>query len=236
LLFNSRVSAEQHQAIGYDRPKTTIIPNGFDTARFAPNASARASLRSFLGAGDVPLIGLVARYEPVKGHLLFLRAVAQAIAQGRHCRAVLVGRHCDIENAELMRVIAALGIDGAVTLLGERRDVPELLSAFDIAVCPSLSESFPNAIGEAMACGLPCVVTDVGDCAHLVGETGLVSPSADPAAFAARLVEILDLDPESRSRLGAKARERIETHFSLRAVIGRYGDLYEKLALTRAKI
>jgi glycosyltransferase involved in cell wall biosynthesis len=129
---------------------------------------------------------------------------------------------------------AALGLTGRVHALGERRDVPALFAALDVAVSPSAClEGFPNAVGEAMACGAPCVVTDVGDSAWLVGETGRVAPPRDVPALAAALDAMLSLDPLARARLGADARTRVAEHFSLARVVAEYHDLYASLAECR---
>lgn len=229
LLFNSRVSAEQHQSVGYSRDRTIVIPNGFDTQRFAPNDAARARIRGELESGDRLLVGMVARFEPVKGHAVLLRAVAQLSGGAGRYQLVLAGRGCDAHNTELAELIRTLGIGSMVTLLGERRDIPELLNAFDVAVCPSLSESFPNAVGEAMSSGIPCVVTDVGDCAFLLGDAGRVVRPADPQALAAGLQELIKMSAEERQVLGRRARTRVIEHFSMPAVLDRYAELYRRL-------
>ncbi len=230
LLFNSRVSAAQHRAVGYSGDRSLVIPNGFDTVRFAPDATARDLMRSELGAGDAVLVGMVARFEPVKGHEVLLRAAALMKHDTPRFRIVLVGRGCDRGNPALAQLIGELGIGASVLLLGERSDIPDLLNAFDIAVCPSLSESFPNAVGEAMSCGVPCVVTDVGDCAFLVGDSGRVASPADPRSLATLLTELMSQEVSSRRSLGDRARVRIVENFSIPSVLGRFAEMYERLA------
>jgi len=226
IIFNSKVSAGQHQAIGYDPHTSVVIPNGFDVAKFAPDENIRQRLRAQMGlAGRV--FGMVARYEPVKGHAIFLQAAALARASGARFQIVFAGRNCDERNAGLTALIQELGLTDSVKLLGERRDVPELLNAFDFVVCPSLSESFPNAVGEAMSCAVPCLVTDVGDCAYLVGDAGFVVAPADPAAMAAKLVELIGMEEGARISVGKHARDRIIQGFSMAAALQRYGELYE---------
>jgi glycosyltransferase involved in cell wall biosynthesis len=229
LLFNSRVSAAQHQQLGYAGDHALVIPNGFDSARFAPDAAIRARMRAELRAGDDIVVGMVARFEPVKGHEVLLRAVALMKDAASRCRVVLAGRGCDPGNAALVRLIDELGIGARVALVGERGDIPDLLNAFDVAVCPSLSESFPNAVGEAMSSGLPCIVTDVGDCAFLVGDTGRVTPPADAQALSSSITELIDLGVSGRRSLGVRARSRILENFSMPAVLDRYAGLYERL-------
>lgn len=230
VLFNSRTSAQQHQQIGYPADRTIVIPNGFDTQKFAPDPAARTTLRSEIGLGDDLAIGMVARFEPVKGHRLLLEAAARVVRMHPRCRFVLAGRNCDAANRDLAAWLRELQLEGSVILLGQRPDVPALMNAFDIVVCPSLSESFPNAVGEAMSSAVPCVVTDVGDCGFLVGDTGRVARPADAASLAAGIVELAGLDAGARSALGQRARERIRAEFALDAVIARYGQLYAERA------
>ncbi len=235
ILFNSSVSAAQHQAIGYGRERSLVIPNGFDTDRFAPDVATRKRMRAELGAGDSVLIGMVARFEPVKGHELLLQAVSILKDLTPDFLLVLAGRGCEPGNQALMRLISNFGIAASVRLLGERRDIPALLNACDMVVCPSLSESFPNAVGEAMSSGLPCVVSDVGDCALLVGDTGRIALPNNPAMLAARLAELIEMGGEGRRSLGESARSRIVEQFSMAAALDRYAGLYESVTLPKRK-
>jgi glycosyltransferase involved in cell wall biosynthesis len=190
-------------------------------------------VRAELKVNDELLVGMIARYEPVKGHEILLRAVKHLIGKAPRFRLVLVGRGCDYSNVALVQLIRELGISGIVTLLSERSDVPQLLNAFDVAVCPSLSESFPNAVGEAMSCELPCVVTDVGDCGYLVGDTGSVAPPSDPEALAFQIAVMLGMEQTTRVSLGRLARARIVKNFSMAAVLERYEAMYDAVGSNR---
>lgn len=235
LLFNSRISASQHQAAGYRMDRSIVIPNGFDTALFAPDYAARERARAALGVGNDVVVGMVARFSPVKGHEVLLKAVALLRERSVPLRVVLAGRGCDHANRELRDLILRLGIDSSVVLLGERNDIPYLLNAFDIVACPSLSESFPNAVGEAMACAVPCVVTNVGDCGYLVGDTGRVARSGDPADLAEKLAELVQAGTSGRRLLGERARARILEHFSMSVVLDKFASMYERLAVARSQ-
>ena len=226
VVYNSAESAKQHANSGYDRAKTIVIPNGFDTARFRPDAAARTRVRAELGINGEELIGLVARFNSVKGHRIFLEAAKEVHNERAHQMFVLIGRDCDTANAELVRWIAELGLGQRVKLLGERRDMPAVLNALDIAVCASISESFPNAIGEAMACGKPCVVTDVGDCAFLIGDAGEVAPAADPIGLAVAISRLSSRLAMEGQQLATKARKRVVSSFSLNAVVQQFAQLY----------
>ncbi len=227
IVFNSRRSADQHAALGYDRDKTTVIPNCFDTVRFQPSGEERARVRQQLGCQDRVLVGLVARFDRMKGHREFLQAARLVANADPRCRFLLAGRGCDNRNATLMSWVRELGLTDLLYLLGERRDMAAIDNALDIAVCSSISESFPNAIGEAMACGIPSVVTDVGDCDYLVGDTGYVAPPRDPRALADSIIRMAALPDSARATLGAAARQRILSEFAIEPVVQRFSRLYD---------
>lgn len=228
IIFNSNVAARQHIELGYAKKGVVVVPNGFDIERFRPRPELRARLRSELQLGARAAVGVVARFDPLKGHELFLRAVAEVRRRRDDCAYVLVGRGCDASNETLRQWIVQLGLKDRVLLLGERFDVAELVNAFDFVVCPSLSESFPNAVGEAMACGRPCIVTDVGDCAYLVGDTGWVVPPQDDAALAGAIERVAALSEQERQVMGARARARIEAQFALDRILAQYAAIYER--------
>ncbi len=228
ILYNAHVSAAQHESLGYKPEKTKVIPNGFDCERFVPSREAREKLRAELGVpSDALLIGLVARYHPMKDHATFLRAAACLVTRRKHVQFVLVGRGVDAHNGELRSMLTELGLASYVHLLGERRDISVLTAGLDIATTSSSwGEGFPNVIGEAMACAVPCAVTDVGDSSWIVGDTGKTVPPSDPEALAEAWRELIDISPEARRQLGLGARRRIEQHFSLPAIVARDQDLY----------
>jgi glycosyltransferase involved in cell wall biosynthesis len=114
-------------------------------------------------------------------------------------------------------------------LLGQRRDVPRIQASLDILTSSSISEAFPLTVGEAMSCGVPCVATDVGDSALMVGNCGRIVPPSDPAALAAAIIDVLSLDPDSRNKLGDAGRTRVCELFDLGAVTRRYESLYQQL-------
>jgi Glycosyltransferase len=231
IVYNSRTSAKQHEAFGFDPSRTLIIPNGFDTGVFHPDAAARAAVRHELGVGDEEfLFGLVGRYHPMKDHRTFLDAAAILCRERAGVRFLLVGTNVDEANPELRGMIAERGLDPHVILLGERHDTPRLTTALDVATSSSAwGEGFANVVGEAMSCGVPCVVTDIGDSAWIVGDTGLVVGPRDPAALATAWAKLADLGREQLAALGARARERVVTQFALGPVVQQYEDLYERL-------
>lgn len=231
-VYVSRLSAAQHAEFGFRDRRREIVPNGFDGERFRPDSERRAAIRRELGiGGGQVLIGLIARYHPMKDHGNFLRAAARLVGTRPEARFLLAGTGVEARNGELGGMIEALGLAGRVDLLGERGDVADLMAALDI-LCMSSShgEAFPMVVGEAMASGLPCAVTDVGDAGWLVGETGRVVPPKNADALAAALAELVGLGSEGRRTLGMAARRRIQDEFSLERSVEAYQALYEQLA------
>jgi glycosyltransferase involved in cell wall biosynthesis len=222
-----------HAEFGYDEDKLLVIPNGFDLDTFRPDPVARADVRRELGLpNETRLIGLIARFHPQKDHETFIRAAGIVRAQRDDTHFVLCGDFLDWNNAELVGWIERAGVRDRCHLLGRRSDVGRIQASFDVAALSSQGgEAMPLTIGEAMACGVPCAVTDVGDAARLVGDTGRVAPPRDPAALAAACLELLSLPADASARLGAAARRRIAERYSLPVVADRYWELHEHLAL-----
>jgi glycosyltransferase involved in cell wall biosynthesis len=231
ILYNSNVSAVQHEAIGYAADKRLMIPNGFDTDVYAPSEENKSSLRKELQIpSDSPLIGLIGRYHPMKDHANFLRAAAHLSKSHEEAHFLLAGINVDTNNRELMSLVNELKLSPKVHLLGNRDDISRLTASLDIASSSSyFGEGFPNVIGEAMACGVPCVVTNVGDSGAIVGDTGQVVPPKDPVAMATAWKQILDLGPQGRKELGMKARERVVNNFTLKKIVSEYETLYSKI-------
>jgi glycosyltransferase involved in cell wall biosynthesis len=231
IVAVSRVSRDQHVAAGYDAEKFVVLPNGFDLEQYQPDLASRREVRKELDLDQATvLIGLVARMHPVKDHLNFVRAAAQLAKRQPHVCFLLCGEGTAPDNKELLGAITEAGLLSRFRLLGRRDDVARIMNSLDIGtLCSAFGEAFPLVIGEAMACGVPCVVTDLGDCAYLVGETGRVVPPRDSEALARAWEELVLLGPDGRRRLGLEARHRIEAHFSLSRIAGDYAALYRSV-------
>ena len=234
ILVNSREGEKIHRKRGYSRDRMILIPNGFDTQRFRPDPGARERLKAELNLrGAVRFIGLIARYDLMKDQPNFLRAAGLLADREPSAHFVMVGRGVVPDNQALANLVSGR-LAGRVHLMGQRHDVARIAAGLDIAASSSaFGEGFSNTIGEAMACGVPCVVTDVGDSARIVGDAGLVVPLGDPEALARAWEELL-ADDERRLRLGKEARERIQGEFELDVVVRQYEDLYETL-MARAR-
>jgi glycosyltransferase involved in cell wall biosynthesis len=238
IVSVSFASRDLRVRAGYDPRKFVIIPNGFDLTQHRPIGESRRRTRRDLGVDDASvLVGLVARVHPQKDHRNFVRAAGLLSKRRPEVRFLLCGGagfagggDTSPANRELVGTIAQEGLLDRFFLLGQRDDVPAIMNALDIGtLSSSYGEAFPLVIGEAMACGVPCVVTDVGDSGYLVGNTGRVVPPRDPVALARAWEDLIDLGPSGRLRLGQTARARIEAHFGLRHVVAEYRALYRRL-------
>ena len=218
IIVNSRAGREHCIAKGYSSKCMIVIPNGIDTELFRPDAGARASVRAEWGIPEEePIVGMAARLDPIKDHSTFLAAAARIIADVPRARFVCVGDGPASYREKLRLLESSLGLEGRVVWTGPRSDMPAVFNAFDVACCSSLSEGHPNVVGEAMACGVPCVVTDVGDAAWIVGETGGVVPPGESVGLAREIVRLIR-DPR-RGQIGKEARSRIEGEFSLESLV-----------------
>ncbi|MFO0910435.1 MAG: glycosyltransferase [Isosphaeraceae bacterium] len=230
IVLVSQAGHALYSSRGFDMSRMTVIPNGFDTQSFQPDPAARLAVRRELGIDpDVTLVGLVARYDPNKDHPNFLRAASILASRDPEVRFLLCGMGIDEGNAALTQAISSLGLSDRCHLLGRRGDVARIHAALDLEVSSSLSEAFPLVLGEAMACGVPCVATHVGDSALIVGSCGRIVPPREPHALAFAMAELLALPIDDRRRLGLAARKRIAELFDLSVIAHRYERLYEQL-------
>ncbi|MFN3171093.1 MAG: glycosyltransferase [Hyphomicrobiales bacterium] len=223
--YNSEAGRTAHANLGY-RPKLwCALPNGFDLEEWYPSDTERRSVREELGvASDAFVFMIAARYDPQKDHTNLLSAAATAIRSVPDMHFVLLG-------GGTKRLTIPQKLQGHVSVLGARGDVQRLLRGADAGVSASAyGEGLPNSIGEAMATGLPCVGTDVGDTARLIANTGMIVVPRDPKGLSEALIKLAQLNPAERRRLGSAARERIGKHFSMKSALKAYETVWEKLA------
>jgi glycosyltransferase involved in cell wall biosynthesis len=230
IIVNSLAGKKYHEDMGYKPGKWEVIFNGFDTDLFMPDKNAGDKIRTELGIHfDVPVIGLIARFDPMKDHGTFFNAARLLLDTHPSVHFILAGKGITPNNHELHRLINNQPNSGQFHLLGQRHDIPQLMNALNIASSSSMSEGFPNTIGEAMATGLPCVVTDAGDSRVLVGDTGHVVPRNNPQALSTAWTQLLDAGPGNLRVMGEKARKRIQQHYNLNSTINKYEALYSGL-------
>jgi glycosyltransferase involved in cell wall biosynthesis len=202
IIANSHVGRGHHVALGYPPERIVVIPNGIDTERFHPDPGARSRIRSEWEIGKhEKLIGLVGRLDPMKDHPIFLEAVALLANTRKDARFVCVGGGPDEYQAKLQMITKSLGLEERLLWVGAREDMPAVYNALDIVVSSSYGEGLSNVIGEAMACGVPCVVTNVGDSAWVVGDTGEVVPPKDPVALKNAIERLLDRKPQTPAQI-----------------------------------
>jgi glycosyltransferase involved in cell wall biosynthesis len=231
IVLNSHAAVPIHTSAGYASEKMTVIPNGFDTSALQPSESQRNQIREEFGFGpNTRIVGRIARFHPQKDHLTFLRAARIVHDAQPDVRFVMVGEPLFLTTRQIRQDVESMGLLKVVRVEEFRSDIAALNNSFDIATCSSVTEAFPNALGEAMACGVPCVSTDVGDAARIVGHTGHVVPRSDPEAFAGALSNLLARSADERRQLGLAARRRIIDDYQLDSSMQQYVDLWRELA------
>jgi glycosyltransferase involved in cell wall biosynthesis len=227
LVYNSACARSTHEAYGYRSDSAVVIPNGFEIPIRVDCAYARRSLGL---PEDATLIGHVARWHPIKDHITMVSAMARIAQRDPRVHFVFAGNGTDRNNDVLRRLLAEASLTERAYLLGQVADVHLVYSALDVLCLSSRAEAMPNVIGEAMAHGVPCVSTDVGDAADLIGETGKTVPARAPIALATAVLELLEESVDARQARGRAAQQRIEQRFSLKLATKRYATLYRQLS------
>jgi glycosyltransferase involved in cell wall biosynthesis len=231
IIANSEAGARFVADQGYPADRLVVIPNGINTDQFAPDRAAGQSLRREWGIPvTAPVVGLVARLDPIKDHETFLRAAAMVHTSRPDVRFVCVGDGDATYRRQLLERTRELGLEAAVTWIGTERRMAAVMSAFDVLCSASVAEGFSNVVGEAMACGTPCVVTDVGDSARVVADCGSVVPPSSPQALSDALLSLLALEPDARMLLGTEGRKRVAEHFSVPRLVARTMAVLESVA------
>ncbi|MFP4581729.1 MAG: glycosyltransferase family 4 protein [Candidatus Sumerlaeia bacterium] len=230
IVCCSEATRALHIQAGYDASRMATIPNGFDMDKFKPDPAARDDFRREIGIdSSALLIGYIARFHPLKDHANFIRAAALLNRERPEVQFILAGKNITRDNATLMKWIRENGMAERFHLLGMRSDTPRIEAALDIGSLASRGEAFPLILGESMACGVPCVSTDVGDAALIVGDCGRIVAPENPEALAGGWRELLDMPHEARIELGLRARKRIQERFSISIIASRYFDLYQEI-------
>ena len=231
IILNSEAARAAHRQVGYVDDKLEVIPNGFDTDSFCPDPISRQRIREELDiADDTPLVGIVGRFHPNKDHRTFVQAARIVADRLPNAHFVLVGYDQVFTLADLWSWIDAVGLRDRFHLLGKRSDVAAIDASLDVAVCSSTTEGFPNVIGEAMSCGVPCVATDVGECREVVGDTGRIVPKQDAHSLGHAIADLLSLPHEARTTLGQAARQRVVERYDIDQIVSRYRQLWRETA------
>lgn len=232
VVVNSFRGRQDYTDAGYRPKRWEVIPNGFDTELFRPDEKARKLLRARMNIPETSLvIGMAARLDPMKDHATFLRAATLLGQRLPTVHFVFAGRGVEGHTPGFRELARATGLNDRLHLLGEREDMPALYSSFDLAsLSSSFGEGFARVLGEAMACAVPCVATDVSDSAEILGSTGLTVPPGDAEALAAAWQLLLEKTPTERKQLGQEARNRVIARYGMQAMVQQYEALYRSLA------
>lgn len=221
IIANSNAGANYATEHGFPKNKIKVIPNGINTNHFQFCKSAGKSIRKHWKiAEDEYLIGLVGRVDPMKGHVTFLEAAAKYKQKNKKARFICVGEAESVYANSMRELATKLGLDDVLTWAGRHDDMVAVYSALDIFTSSSsYGEGFPNVLGEAMACEVPCVVTNVGDSAIVVGTTGIVIPAKDKQAMVIAWDNLFMLNDEDRRERKIATRNRVINKFSVAKMI-----------------
>jgi glycosyltransferase involved in cell wall biosynthesis len=230
IVVNSLKGQVDHERLGYRPRRWVNIPNGVDFIRFQQRENDRLWLRGQLGIEPNALtIGLVARDHPMKDIKTFLQAASLLLKNQPDRQFVLCGDGLTPDNARLAEILRNLHLERHVTLLGQRSDMENIYPALDIlALCSIYGEGFPNVLSEAMACGVPCVATDVGDCIEIIGDCGIVVPKRDPEALAKAWEALVE---RGLQEIGVRARRRMVARYGVERMVAQYQSLYRALVI-----
>ena len=230
IIYCAEKSRQIQESIGFNKSKGLVIQNGYDIKNFSQNDILRKDFRNELGCSDNTfLIGHVGSYHPLKDQSNLIDALAFLNKKGFNYSAVLVGKDLDHNNDDLVFKIRENELTDHIFLLGERNDIPAVMNGIDLFVLSSISEAFPNVLNEAMACGTPCVTTNVGDASLIVDNTGWVVSPKDPKAIANAVFKAVD-EKQSDNLTWVKRKnechKRIADHFTLEKMLKKYKEAW----------
>ena len=231
IIVVSKSAKKNCENLNYSKKKLFLIPNGYDLSILNPNKTQRTYIRKkWKIKKQVPLIGNVARYDPKKDHINLLNALSLIRLKNIDFLCILVGLNIDKNNKNLVSEIKKLKLNKHVKLLGQKRNISQVMNGLDIYIQSSSNgEGFPNVVAEAMACGTPCVVTDVGDAAFIVGKTGLVVNPKDPKRLAKSIENtIYEISSKNWMKKCNQARLRIKNNFDITKMIKSYNEVWLK--------
>jgi glycosyltransferase involved in cell wall biosynthesis len=229
VIYNSHKGVSYHKAMGYQEKYSVVISNGVDIDKFHPNNLARLKIRKDLGLSTQSvLIGIIGRYDLLKNHNGFIDAVTFFNRSAMNVHFLMVGNGLDSSNTAITRKLKNNKIETYCHLLGHRQDIPEIMAALDLLSLTSTSEAFPNVLIEAMACGVPCVATDVGDATLILEGSGWIIPINDMRALANTWEAFLSMSNEQIKYYRLRARERIKKYYEINHVLRQYEDVYKK--------
>ncbi len=230
IIYCAEKSRQVQESIGFSPKIGHVVPNGYNIDDFKPDLDAGMAFRQEVGLADEKfLIGHVGRYHPFKDYPTLVNAVSLLTKEKSALKVVMVGGDLTTDNTQLNQLIKDNICTERITLLGRRNDITAVMNGFDLFVLSSVSEAFPNVLNEAMACGTPCITTDVGDAALIVGDTGWVVPPKDPQALAKAMLEAMEEqqnNPQAWQARKQACRERIVDNFSIKKMVEAYHQVW----------
>lgn len=232
IIYCAHKSKEAHESIGYNAKIGYVVENGYDITKFIPNNIVGYELRSEINiCRDVFVIGHVGRFNALKDYPNLISALALVEKVKPNVKFVFVGSNISLENQELINLISKHNLQNIPLLMGKRDDISSVMNCYDLFVLSSSSEAFPNVLNEAMACGTPCVTTDVGDAAFIVGDTGWVVPPKNSQKLADAILLAMDeklTKPDAWLYRKTACRVRIVNNFSLETMIYKYHQVWNE--------
>jgi glycosyltransferase involved in cell wall biosynthesis len=231
VIYCAQKSREVQESIGCNSAKGVVVSNGYNVNDFIPNLNFRKKFREELGlSDDIFLIGHVGRYDPQKDQKNLIEAISFVAEKIKHFKVVMVGTNLDSNNQTLNAHIQNKGLEKHLVLIGRRNDVPAVMNGLDLFVLSSaFGEAFPNVLNEAMACGTPCVTTDVGDAALIVDGTGWVVPPRTPKTLSDAMIQAIEEKRTHHStwlRRKEDCRKRIVENFSIEKMVSSYQQVW----------
>ncbi len=232
IIYCAEMSRKTQESIGFKKNKGVVIPNGYDVDDYTPNERFGLKFRNEMKIPDNKfVIGHVGRYDPQKDQNTLIRAFAFLKKRHFDFNAVVIGTNLDNKNEELLRLIKDNELTDCVSLLGRRSDIPSVMNGIDLFVLSSaFGEAFPNVLNEAMACGTPCIATDIGDSRSIIGDTGWITPIKDPLVIANAIIEAAEeklSNKVSWLRREKACRERIVENFSIQKMVKKYKEIWQ---------
>ena len=235
IVYCTQESREQHEALGFDPERGVVIGNGFDTETFAYSLDKRTAIRARYGVAESDiLIGNIGRDDSAKGRPYLIEGFAELLKRVPNARLMLIGRGMSEANPELRRLLVSSSVASRVVLVGEYSPISEVYSAMDILCSSSVAEGFPNVIGEAMSCEVPCVTSDVGNARALLDGIGMIVPARSSTRLAQALASMCREGREAWRDRGLRGRSRIAQRYSLKVVVDEYATLYRSVVLGEA--
>ncbi len=230
IIVVSKDGLKNCKKLGYCKKKLIFIPNGYELTIFNYNKNKEYLFRKKLKIQkQLPILGNVSRFDPIKDHDMLLKALS-IVRKKRNFLCILVGLNMNKKNKVLINKIKELNLYQNIILLGSKNNIPEIMNGLDLHILTSISEAFPNVVVEAMACQTPCIATNVGDCAFIIGKTGWLVPPKNPIKLAKVLENALsEIGSQKWNKRRKQSRERIKKNFHIDRMIKSLNNLWSQI-------